>query len=116
MVKTGANPPAGTWAKLLSLSTDTGPARTEAVSVLIDLDSSKRPVVLEAWANRHSVRVVWYSGERFCVLTGTAQSIGGAFGVAIDDFVSRTGQHFYSAVTAPSIPRGPRLGRSPGSE
>jgi kumamolisin len=104
VVNAGAGSPSGSWAKLLSLSTDKGPARTEPVSVLVDLDSSKRPTVLDAWAKAHSLRVSWYSGESFCVLTGTAQSIGGAFGVGVDNFVSRTGQHFYSAVTSPSIP------------
>ena len=38
------------WATLLALSTNLGPAKTVSVDVLVTLRSSDRPVALERWA------------------------------------------------------------------
>ena len=103
-----ADPPAaatsGGWAKLLSLSTDLGPARVGSIDVMVTLGSARRPERLQAWAGRHHLVVTWYAGEQFAVVTGPAASVGSAFGVAIDSYRSRHGELFYSAIRQPSVP------------
>lgn len=92
------------WARLLSLSTDLGPAQVNSVDVLVTLSSNGRPEVLEAWAGRNHLSVTWSSGEQFAVVSGSAASIGSAFGEAVDSFRSRSGEVFYSAVRQPGVP------------
>jgi kumamolisin len=92
------------WAELLSLSTDLGRARSTPVYILVTLSSSRRPSELETWARQRGLRVLWYSDEQFCVLGGSAQAMSSALGVRIDNYVSRSGEHFYSSVRQPEIP------------
>ena len=92
------------WAKLLSLSTDLGPARTGSIDVMVTLGSARRPEGLDAWARQHHLVVTWYAGSQFAVLAGSAASVGSAFGVAIDSYRSRSGELFYSAIRPPGVP------------
>jgi kumamolisin len=111
----GASPPQGpptrsvdaasdSWARLLSLSTDLGPARVISIEVLVTLASAQRPVVLEDWARNHRLAVTWSTGERFAVVSGSSASVGSAFGAPVDSYRSRSGEAFYSAIRQPGVP------------
>lgn len=101
---TATRPATTAWAKLLSLSTDLGPAQVRSIDVLVTLSSGNRPVELERWAKERHLRLTWYSGEKFAVISGAPAEIGSAFEVRIDSYRSRTGLHFYSAVRQPGVP------------
>jgi kumamolisin len=114
----GASPPQGpptrsvdaasdSWARLLSLSTDLGPARVISIEVLVTLASAQRPVVLEDWARNHRLAVTWSTGERFAVVSGSSASVGSAFGAPVDSYRSRSGEAFYSAIRQPGGPGSP---------
>ncbi len=92
------------WARLLSESTDLGPARIGSIDVLVTLESARRPLLLEAWAAERHLAVSWYAGQQFAVVSGTAAAVGTAFGVAIDSYRSRTGELFYSSISQPGVP------------
>jgi kumamolisin len=92
------------WNKLIALSTKLGPAHDASIDVLLSLRTTDRPVVLENWATAHRLGTTWYPGEQFAVLSGSAASVGSAFGVPVDSYRSRTGEHFYAS-QQPAIPR-----------
>jgi kumamolisin len=89
---------------LIALSTKLGPAHDASIDVLLSLRTTDRPVVLENWATAHRLGTTWYPGEQFAVLSGSAASVGSAFGVPVDSYRSRTGEHFYAS-QQPAIPR-----------
>jgi kumamolisin len=94
----------GSWGTLLALSTDLGPAKAQSVDVLVTLKSSHRPVIFERWARSNDLKVTWYTGEDFAVLSGPASSIGSALGVPVENYRSRTGERFYASVRQPAVP------------
>lgn len=94
----------GSWASLLALSTDLGPARVRSIDVLVTLRSSDRPVTLEHWARTHGLEVTWYSGEHFAVVSGSSSSIGSALDAPVQSYRSRTGELFYASVRQPPVP------------
>ena len=96
--------PSTGWARLVSLSTDLGPARMSAIDVLVTLRSGQAPLELEHWARARGLRVTWYTGESYAVLSGSTSDMGAAFGVSIDRYRSRTGDDFYSSDRQPSVP------------
>lgn len=94
----------GSWATLLALSNDLGPSKVSSIDVLLALRSTDRPVVLANWAKVHRLAVTWYQGEQFAVLSGSAASVTSALGVPVDNYVSRTGEHFYASNRQPAVP------------
>jgi kumamolisin len=92
------------WKSVLEHSTDVGPSRATAVSVLVDLRGNQPPNQLEQWAARHRVRVAWSSGDTWAEVTGDAAQLGKALRVHIDDYRGPNGHSFYAARTTPEIP------------
>jgi kumamolisin len=95
---------AGSWASLLSLSTDLGSAKIRSIDFLVTLRTSERPVTLHSWARANGLVVTWYTGERFAVVSGSASSIGSALHVAVNSYRSRTGELFYATGRQPVVP------------
>jgi kumamolisin len=95
---------AGSWASLLSLSTDLGSAKIRSIDFLVTLRTSERPVTLQSWARANGLVVTWYTGERFAVVSGSASSIGSALHVAVNSYRSRTGELFYATGRQPVVP------------
>jgi kumamolisin len=50
------------------------------------------------------LRVTWYTGEKFAVVSGSASSIGAAMDVPVNSYRSRTGELFYATARQPAVP------------
>lgn len=90
---------------LLAASTDLGPSHSPHVNAVVTLPSSGRPQTLYAWAAEHRLGVQWQRGDRWATISGTAPAMGAGFGVAIDDYRSRSGKAFYATVQDVAVPR-----------
>jgi kumamolisin len=103
-VKTDLAPTSEPWARLLELSTDLGKSKSSSITVVVTLRSSARPMGLESWATAHQLGITWDHGARFALLHASAENLGRAFGVSIDNFRSRTGETFYASLRQPAVP------------
>lgn len=102
-----ADPPnliRGPLGRTLANSTDLGPARSGYVQVTAALRKSTRPETLIAWSKHQGLSVQWRVGDAWAVVEGTPRNMGSAFGVAIHDYRSRSGQLFYAARQQPAVP------------
>lgn len=101
----GADPTAApTPVGVLPGSRDLGPSRVGAIELAVALRSNRRPDTLAAWAGDTGLSVHWRPGQRWALLTGSAQKFTAAFGTRIDDFVGPGGQRYYAASAEPAVP------------
>jgi kumamolisin len=104
-LRPGAGATLGAWSKaLLDHSTELGPSRASAVSVLVQLRQPTEPTALETWAAAHSLLVTWFTGDDWATVTGPASALAGALRVHIDNFRAAGGRTFYAATSAPRPP------------
>lgn len=89
---------------LLDASTDLGPSGTRPVSTTVALADTARPAALENWAGAHGLHVAWQAHADWAQLSGSAESMGAALGVRIDNYRSRTGHEFYAADRQANVP------------
>lgn len=94
----------GPVAWLLAASADLGPARTGQVQLTVALHDATRPGALIGWASSHGLSVRWRPGDDWGFVDGAPGSVANAFGVAVHDYRSRTGQLFYASPQQPSVP------------
>ncbi|MGH3967695.1 MAG: hypothetical protein ACRDTV_06145, partial [Mycobacterium sp.] len=84
----------GPVAWLLAASKDLGPAHTSQISLTVALRDAERPQGLIGWAARHGLSVSWQPGVDWAYVKGAPANMGSAFGVAVHDYRSRSGQVF----------------------
>lgn len=98
----------GPLARLLTQSTDLGPARAERVQLTAELRSRTEPVGLTAWARDHGLAVRWRYGDSWAVVEGVPADVSTAFGVSVRDYRVRDGADdgriFYASAQQPDIP------------
>ena len=94
----------GALAWLLASSTDLGPARTGHPQLTAVLHDPTRPEALIGWASSHGLSVQWRPGDDWAYIEGAPANVASAFGVAVHDYRSRSGQVFYASAQQPSVP------------
>jgi kumamolisin len=94
----------GPLGRLLANSTDLGPARSGHAQITAALRDSTRPQALIAWAKDQGLSVQWRAGDDWAFVEGTPRNMGSAFGVAVHDYRSRSGQNFYASGQQPEVP------------
>ncbi len=94
----------GPLGRLLANSTDLGPARSGHAQITAALRDSTRPETLIAWAKDQGLSVQWRAGDDWAFVEGTPRNMGTAFGVAVHDYRSRSGQIFYASRQQPAVP------------
>jgi kumamolisin len=94
----------GPLGRLLASATDLGPARGGRAQLTAALRDATRPTTLVAWATDHGLSVRWRAGDDWAIVEGTPLNLGKAFGVAVHNYRSRSGQAFYAAAVQPTVP------------
>jgi kumamolisin len=94
----------GPFGRLLASATDLGPARNGPVQLTAALRDASDPKTLRGWAKDHGLSVRWRAGDDWAFLAGTPRDLGGAFGVAVHNFRSPSGQVFYASPVQPTVP------------
>jgi len=98
----------GPYARLLSGSTDLGPAQADRVELTAALHRSSPPIRLARWAGAQGLAVHWRDGDSWAVIEGTPATVGEAFGVAVHDYRIRrgpdAGRVFYASPQQPDVP------------
>jgi kumamolisin len=98
----------GPYARLLTESTDLGPARSGRVQVTAALHRRAEPVHLIGWARAHGLSVRWRDGDSWAVVEGAPAAVAEAFGVAVRDYRSRDGSEpgrvFAASPQQPDVP------------
>lgn len=111
-----SSPIGGPYARMLSASTDLGPADGVRVRVTAALREPTRPRHLDAWARARDLTVHWRRGDRWAVIEGAAGAVATAFGVAVHNYrLNRgpeSGRVFYASPQQPAVPR--RVGADVG--
>lgn len=94
----------GPYARLLSESTDLGPARDPRIQLTAALRRNDEPVRLREWARLHGLSVRWRRGDGWAVLEGTPASVADALGVDVHDYRDNKGVVFYASPQQPPVP------------
>lgn len=98
----------GPYARLLTESTDLGPARSGRVQLTAALHGRTEPVRLIGWARAHGLSVRWRDGDNWAVVEGAPAAVAEAFGVAVRDYRSRDGSEpgrvFAASPQQPGVP------------
>jgi kumamolisin len=98
----------GPYARLLSESTDLGPARADRVTITAALERPVEPVRLRGWARANGLTARWRDGDDWAVIEGTPAAVATAFGVAVRDYRTRLGPEpgrvFSASPQQPGIP------------
>ena len=94
----------GPYARLLSDSTDLGPARDDRIQLTAALRDDDEPVALSNWAQSHGLSVRWRSGDDWAIVEGPPTAISDALGVTVHDYRDRKGTVFYASPQQPAIP------------
>lgn len=94
----------GPYARLLSDSTDLGPARAARVQLTAALTEGTTPVGLTRWAGDHGLSVRWRAGDPWAVVEGPPDAVAGALDVAVHDYRGKHGQVFYASPQQPAVP------------
>lgn len=102
----------GPYARMLSQSTDLGPARARSIRVTAALHRPAEPVLLEGWARTHGLTARWRKGDDWAVIEGAPKAVAGAFGLAVRDYRAGAGPDpgriFYASPQQPGIPAAAR--------
>ena len=102
----------GPFARLLSESTDLGPARSGAVKITAALHHAAAPARLTAWARSHGLSVRWRDGDDWAVIEGTPTAVADAFGVAVRHYRIHDGLEpgrvYHASPRQPTVPRAAR--------
>ena len=91
-----------TWASMLGQSTDLGPSKAKAASLLVALRPGGGPA-LSAWSRAHGLQVSDVTAGA-ATLSGTPTALDSALGVAIRDWRSPGGDRFFAARTDATVP------------
>lgn len=94
----------GPYARLLAQATDLGPARPQQVQLTAALHRPVRPTNLTRWAQAHGLSVRWRDGDPWAILEGQSQAVAEAFGVAVHDYRSESGEMFHASPQQPGVP------------
>lgn len=98
----------GPYARLLTESTDLGPARSGRVQLTAALHRSSEPVLLAGWARARGLSVRWHKGDSWAVIEGPPAAVAKAFGVAVRDYRSPAGSEpgrvFAASPQQPGVP------------
>ncbi|MGI9162054.1 MAG: S53 family peptidase [Mycobacterium sp.] len=94
----------GPYARLLSDSTDLGPAREPRIQLTVALRDDDEPVRLNSWAQLHELSVRWRQGDDWAILEGAPAAIADALGVVVHDYRSPKGVLFYASPQQPTVP------------
>ena len=98
----------GPFARLLSDSTDLGPAKSDLVQVTAALNRRAEPVHLIDWADANGLSVRWRDGDSWAVIEGPPGAVADAFGVAVRDYrspdESEPGRVFSASPQQPAVP------------
>jgi kumamolisin len=94
----------GPLGRFLTESTDLGSANGHRAELTVALRDSAQPLSLIAWAGHHGLSVRWRPGDDWAYVNGSAEDLGSAFGVPVNDYRSHDGQVFYAARQQPGIP------------
>lgn len=94
----------GPFARLLSSSTDLGPAGTGHAQLTVALPDARRPEALIGWASGQDLSVRWRPGDDWAIVEGAAPDVASAFDVTVHNYRGRKGQVFYASPQQPSVP------------
>ncbi|MFN8070442.1 MAG: S53 family peptidase [Mycobacterium sp.] len=99
---------AGPYSRMLSQSTDLGPARADSIRIIAALHRPAEPVLLEGWARAHGLTARWRAGDDWAVIEGAPHAVAAAFGVAVHHYRAGTGPEpgrvFYASPEQPGVP------------
>jgi kumamolisin len=95
---------AGPYGRLLSESTDLGPAHGDRIQLTASLRSNEQPVRLRQWAGEHGLAVRWRDGDTWAVVEGSPDAVADAFGVSVHDYQTPRGEVFYASRQQPQVP------------
>ncbi len=98
----------GPFARLLSRSSDLGPAEGGRVQLTAELRQNSRPAHLDRWAAANGLSMRWRDGDGWAIVEGDAGRVAKAFGVAVHDYRTRRGPEagrvFYASPQQPAVP------------
>ena len=98
----------GPYARLLAQATDLGPSRPQQVQLTAALHRPARPANLTVWGQQHGLSVRWRDGDSWAIVEGQSQAVAQAFGVAVRDYRSATGEVFHASPQQPGVPAATR--------
>ena len=94
----------GPYARLLAQATDLGPSRPQQVQLTAALHRPEQPANLTVWARQYGLSVRWRDGDSWAIIEGQSQAVAQAFGVAVHDYRSATGEVFHASPQQPGVP------------
>ncbi|HEX4220134.1 MAG TPA: S53 family peptidase [Acidimicrobiales bacterium] len=92
------------WTTLLDRARDLGASGAKTADVLFQLRDDRSPGALIRWCKRTHLAITWVRGNSAGMVSGSAEALGRALGVSIDNYELAGFGRFYAAHARPLVP------------